>query len=256
MTDSLDSALATNRAAWNHLASTTQGRTALPRYGPLSPTEDELGLLGDVRGLKVLEIGCGDGQSLVWLGGRGAGELWGLDLSDAQIETARQALTASGIEAKLICSPMEHDSGLPADYFDLAISIYALGWAVDLSKAVGQVAGVLKPGGRFVFSWEHPVYTCMKSTPHGLVVGRPYREGESGPRHSWQDQPIVLRARTVSTFVNALAAAGLVIERMVEGEFREDTTGVDYPRRWYSRDRARLMPTTLIIAAKKPGRLG
>ncbi len=77
-----------NQAGWNAVAHKYYGGTALPEYGPLAPTEDRLQLLGDIDGLRVLEVGCGSGHSLLYLAQRGAAELWGLDLAPAQISFA------------------------------------------------------------------------------------------------------------------------------------------------------------------------
>src|SRR5262245_33773656 len=57
----IDGTLAINRAAWNHVAPRFHGGTALPEYGPLAPTEDDLRLLNLEPDLRVLELGCGSG---------------------------------------------------------------------------------------------------------------------------------------------------------------------------------------------------
>ena len=245
--------LDTNRASWDKIALQAKGRTALPLYGPLAPTEDELHLLGDLRGQRIIEIGCGSGHSLAWLHAHGAADLYGLDLSDQQIRTAAETCRAQGFQPTLFCSPMEHDPGIPPNHFDLAVSIYALGWSVDLAATLAHIARYLRPGGSLVFSWEHPVYSCLQTNPHGLLFARSY--SEEGPREklSWKGDPIVMHARKLSTFVNALIDAGFVIERVIEGDLRPaSAANADFPHRWYSQSRARLMPTTLIIKSRKP----
>lgn len=81
------------------------------------------------------DIGCGSGHSLCWCGEKGAAELWGIDLSEKQIENARKYLAENGYHPKLYNSPMEKDCGLPKAYFDMAYSIYAVGWTTDLTAA-------------------------------------------------------------------------------------------------------------------------
>ena len=78
-----------NKKSWDEVAPRFFGRNPLPEYGPLAPREEELNLLGDVAGMKVLDIGCGSGHSLQYMDPRGAAELWGVDLSKTQIETAK-----------------------------------------------------------------------------------------------------------------------------------------------------------------------
>ena len=129
-----DAVLAQNKNSWNAIADDFFGVTALPAYGCLCPKEDELHLFPDLNGKKVLDIGCGSGHSLKWCGDHGASELWGLDISERQLENARRYLDENGYKAKLFCSPMEQNPSLPQGYFDIAYSIYAIGWTVTATK--------------------------------------------------------------------------------------------------------------------------
>jgi len=108
-----DSVLSQNKSSWNTMADSWFGVTALPTYGCLCPDEDELHLFPDLNGKKVLDIGCGSGHSLKWCGGHGASELWGLDISNRQLENAEKHLRESGYIPKLFCSPMEQNPDLP-----------------------------------------------------------------------------------------------------------------------------------------------
>jgi SAM-dependent methyltransferase len=242
-----------NAKSWDKIAKGTKGRTALPSYGPLCPDENELKLLGDVRGKCVIELGCGDGKSLHYLHEQGAEELHGLDLSPEQIKNATDLALEREFPASLYCAGMETDPGIPHDYFDIAISLYALGWSVDLEATLQHVANYLRSGGILVFSWEHPVFSCLKMHEDRMCMERSYSEVGASETLSWDGDPIVMHTRKISSFVNAVAGAGLVMDAMIEGDMREpSSTAADYPRRWYSQDRAKLMPTTLIIKAHKP----
>ena len=243
-----------NRAGWDTVAPLFCPGTALPIYGPLAPTEDDLGLLGDIAGQRQLELGCGSGHSLAYVAEHGAAELWGLDLSQAQIDLTTTTLEERGRMARLFRSPMEINPGLPEGYFDVVISIYAVGWTTDLARTFELVAFYLKPGGRFVFSWEHPVYSCLHYEARNFVLSRSYSEEGPVLHHSWSGVPVVMQRRKLSTFVNGLIDAGLAIERLVEGDLdvsrARDTDQV--PDKWYSVPRARLVPTTFIVKACKP----
>jgi SAM-dependent methyltransferase len=250
-------ALALNRRGWDAVAPKFCGGTALPHYGPLSPTEDELRLLPDVRGARVLELGCGSGHSLAYLADRGAAELWGLDLSPAQLALAAATLRTRGHAARLLEAPMEADPaavGLPAAHFDLVLSVYALGWTTDLDATLASVARALRSGGVFLFSWEHPVYACLDAAGGEVVLRRPYAHEGPVPYQDWHGVPVVIQRRTLSTYLNALSGAGLLLERIVEGEpdpARARPQDHD-PAKWYSLPRARLMPTTVIVRARRP----
>ncbi|WP_409974983.1 class I SAM-dependent methyltransferase [Bacillus sp. Bva_UNVM-123] len=80
--------LAINKQSWDEVAHRFFGRNPLPEYGPLAPNEEELNLFGNVRNLKVLDIGCGSGHSLKYMAQHHAGELWGIDLSKSLARTS------------------------------------------------------------------------------------------------------------------------------------------------------------------------
>lgn len=253
MTDH-DDVLAINRAGWDHVAPLFHGGTALPSYGPLAPTEDSLRLLGPAPGMRVLELGCGSGHSLRYLAERGADEVWGLDLSPVQIAFAAETLRPFEPRVRLIESPMEVDAGIPSGYFDLVLSIYGLGWTTDLPATLARVAAYLKPGGSFVVSGEHPVYGCLDHADGRYVFARPYAKEGSETHASWKGVPIVIQHQTLGTWINEVVRAGLRIEALVEGQL--DTTLATEahadPSRWYSIPRARMMPPTFILKARKP----
>ncbi len=249
-----DRVLATNRAGWNHVAPMFHGGTALPEYGPLAPTEDELRLLDAKPGLRALELGCGSGHSLRYLAERGASELWGIDLSPVQIAFAEETLRPFAPRVRLIESPMEIDPGVPSDHFDLVLSIYGLGWTTDLPGTLALVARYLRPGGCFLVSGEHPVYGCLEWNGTQYAFAEPYCT--EGPREhkSWKGVPIVIQRQTLGAFVGQVIQAGLQIEALVETPLNEAAVKEAHvdPARWYSAARAKVMPTTFIIKARKP----
>ncbi|GGD52357.1 hypothetical protein GCM10010911_07340 [Paenibacillus nasutitermitis] len=87
---------------------------------------------------------------------------------------------------------MENIPGLPESYFDKAISIYALGWTVDLPKTLSNIYISLKSGGILVFSWEHPVHSVVEYTNEQLSFRRSYVHEEIEKHDSWRGTPIVM----------------------------------------------------------------
>ncbi len=247
-------ALSTNRAGWDRVAPSFHGGTALPEYGPLAPTEDTLRLLESATDARVLELGFGSGHSLLYLAQQGARELWGVDLSPVQVDFAAKTLSAFAPRCHLFESPMEVNPGIPAGYFDLVFSIWGLGWTTDLPTTLGLVADYLRPGGCFLLSGEHPAYSCLEWDGGNYVLAEPY--STEGPREhaSWKGVPIVMNRHTLGTLVTQTALAGLQIEALIEGSFNADLANENHvdPARWYSTARARIMPTTIILKARKP----
>jgi ubiquinone/menaquinone biosynthesis C-methylase UbiE len=248
-----DRALQINCEAWNCIAPLFRGRDALPAYGPLASTEDELRLLSGISISRVLELGCGSGHSLAYLAEHGADELWGIDFSSTQIAFAEQTLQPVASKTRLLKSPMEQNPGIPENYFDLVFSIYGIGWSTDLAATMALVARYLKPGGCFIASGEHPVYSCLEWNGVQYVMAKPYLSEGPQEHQAWNGVPIVIQRRTLASFVAQIVRAGLDIEALIEtsGSEVSPTPKQMDPSRWYSIPRASIMPTTLIAKATK-----
>ena len=234
---------------WNSTADDWFGVTALPTYGTQFVTEDELHLFGDVTGKKMLEIGCGSGHSLKYHANRGAGELWGLDMSQKQLENADKYLSSFNLRPRLICSPMEADCVIPKEYFDVVYSIYAIGWATDLDLVLNRIFSYLKKGGEFIFSWRHPLNNCVTSKDGLLIFEKSYFDEEWQPITAF-GKDVLLSSRKISTYINALVGAGFIIEKMIE---QTDAETMSLIGEMSDRSRkAQKLPLSFIFKAKKP----
>ncbi len=117
-------------------------------------------LRSDIRRLDVsaasrlLDLGCGPGGPLVFLiqacGCLGTG----IDLSAAAIEAARRRAASAGVETKLTLLQADLDGSLPVPdaSFDVAIALDVILHAADRLAVFGEIARVLKPAGRFLFT--------------------------------------------------------------------------------------------------------
>jgi len=119
-------------------------------HNPLMAVEHAtvVGLLPDVGGLTVLDAGCGSGRYLRELGDRGARAI-GLDLSAAMLDRARE-MTPRIARADLRALPFDAMS------IDLVVCGLALGDVAELELALIEIARVLRPGGRVLYSVVHP----------------------------------------------------------------------------------------------------
>lgn len=243
--------LTQNRTSWNAMADSWFGVTALPTYGCLCPTEDELNLFPDLIGRKVLDIGCGSGHSLKWCGDKGAVELWGLDISDRQLENAAKYLEENGYAPKLYNSPMEKDPGLPENYFDVVYSIYAIGWTTNLQTTFRLISTYLKPGGTFIFSWDHPFMHCVDVEGEKLIFSGNYFEHEPFTFEKGGN-PVTLYNRRLSDYINTLAEAGFAVEQVVEETDKETMErDCEFSSKYYAPCKAKRFPLSLIVKARK-----
>ncbi|MBS4196739.1 class I SAM-dependent methyltransferase [Lederbergia citri] len=243
-------ALSTNKQSWDEAAERFFGRNPLPEYGPMAPSEDDLHLFGDVTNLKVLDIGCGSGHSLQYMRERKAAELCGLDLSSKQIEQATTLLEDSAQPVRLFESPMEVNPGVPLDYFDIVYSIYAIGWTTNLPKTLENINSYLKQGGIFVFSWEHPLYNRVGNKEGVLTLDHSYHDEGTYDHVAWSSTAIMQQFK-VSTYINALVDHGFQIEKVIEDACWSEKDVQRHANRWYTYEKAKAIPTTLIIKCRK-----
>ncbi|MEY8350944.1 methyltransferase domain-containing protein [Bacillus cereus] len=242
-----------NKKCWDIVAPYFFQVDSLPKYGPYTDSEDEIQLFDTIKNKKVLDIGCGSGHSLAYMAKHGAEELWGVDLSTTQIDTAKQTL--KDWNPYLVCAAMEDEIDIPKEHFDIAYSIYALGWTSDLQKTLQLVYSYLKKGGSFVFSWEHPIYSNLQYGTSEIVLESSYYEEVPITFETFKGEAVqaVLYKRKLSTYINELIKAGFTIERIVEDEPSSDFDGqaAAPSKKYYSLHKARMLPTTLIVKARK-----
>lgn len=214
--------------------------------------ERDAGLLGAVRGARILEVGCGSAPCSRWLTEQGA-RVVGLDLSAGMLRHATAAAAATGIGVPLVQAGAER---LPfADMsFDAACSAFgAVPFVADSAAAMAEVARVLRPGGRWVFAVNHPVRWIFPDDPGpaGLTVVQsyfdraPYVEVDGTGRPTY-----VEHHRTIGDRVREIAGAGLVLTDLVEPEWPEG-----HQREWgqWSPLRGELFPGTAIFCCRRPG---
>ena len=234
-----------NNEFWSSVGNKAIGATALPSWGGFFD-EEYLGLLGDLSNKKVLDICCGTGHSLQYVHKKGAAELWGIDISQEQIKLARNWLSEKGINAELICSPMEEDCGIPKNYFGLVYSVFGIGWTSDLNRTFSLIHSYLKPGGKFIFNWSHPIHKCTSIENGELVFNNSYYD-EGWYNAQLQGESVVMCNRMLSTYINALAENGFVIERLIEKPNEELLSQDDS----VFAEKAKIAPVGFVIVCSK-----
>ena len=145
-----------NRASWtrsNEQYTHEQGVRAWRQeeitWGLWRTAESKLGVLPDVEGKDVIELGCGTAYFSAWMARRGARPV-GVDITPAQLDTARQMQRETGIEFPLLEANAE-DVPLPDGSFDVAFSEYGASIWCDPYRWVPEAARLLRPGGELIF---------------------------------------------------------------------------------------------------------
>jgi len=198
-----------------------------------------LALLPDVDGKDVLDAGCGPGWYADWLARRGA-RVVGVDRSVRMVALAREHL---GDRARIIAGDLgDLRRALPDHSFDIVLSSLVLHYLATLTEVFGEWARLLRPGGVAVFSTLHPVQPASVLDP-GYLCAELIEE-----RWDWIGEHMRYYRRPLRDLTEPLAAAGFLIERMVEPNPGEALRTQD-PRGY---ERLRRLPAFLFVRARKP----
>lgn len=219
---------------------------------PENLREADAHLLGEVRGRRVLEVGCGSAPCSRWLAARGA-QVAGFDVSAGMLRHARLADEETGMTLPLVQADV---CALPfkAASFDIAFAAFgAIPFVADSALAMREVARILKPGGRWVFSVNHPMRWIFRDDPgpDGLTAIQSYFDRSPYVEVDADGVPVYAEHhRTMGDRVRELVAAGFVVRDVVEPQWPEGFDGV-----WgqWSRLRGEVFPGTAIFVAEKHG---
>jgi ubiquinone/menaquinone biosynthesis C-methylase UbiE len=262
-----------NRKGWNTISASYQASTRIStddvHYGPLAPGERELGLLGDVAGKRILEVGCGGGQNAIALTRWGA-TCVGVDPSTAQLDHAHRLARELDVEVQFDSGVAQDLTSFPDESFDLVLSSYAFDYVADLQQVYREAWRVLKPGGLFVFCLSHPWFLAvgwhLAGDPEAPEIGD-YAAWPAVEEWDWRFEDgtaarLQSYLRKLSQIVNELIEAGFRLERLVE-QHAEDMAAASpealarYPY-VHQFDRTsgeyrvmRKLPRTLVIRARK-----
>lgn len=240
-----------NREFWDADAEDYQAAHApdldAPSWGVWSIPEAEVGVVGDVRGLDVLELGCGDARWSVHLT-RGGARVVGLDQSSGQLRHARTLLATTGQTVPLVCASAE-TAPFSAGAFDLVLCDHGAMSFCEPDRSVAEAARVLRTGGRLVFShttpWPYLAWNFRRER-----VGRRLRRSYFG-MHRFDDgagEGTVDFQLPYGEWIRCFRRHGLAVDDLVElrAPKHAATTYDDFDAKW-----ARRWPAEQIWVTRK-----
>lgn len=210
-----------NKNSWNKHADRYQQNVDFSfdevDYGSIHcATEEDLHLIGDVHGKKVLELGCGGANCGIALAKKGA-NVTCVDISEEQIKHANLNARREAVDIQFIVSPMQ-SLMLEENYYDVVISMAALGYIEDLQLVFNMVYKVLRYKGIFVFSLPDAIYMSIAAK---YLWDDPLEQHSyfyTGPeKWKWNDDDdfeFITFRRPMSDYINMLVDAGFIISKV------------------------------------------
>src|SRR5205807_2377342 len=194
MPEDLPDYAVTARALWTKNNSAFTAGTARDRWsqdeirwGVWKTPEAEIHILPDLHGKDVIELGCGTAYVGAWLKKRGARRVVGVDVTPAQLATARRMNEQTGLGLELVEANAEQ-TGLPSASFDLAVSEYGASIWCDPRKWIPEAARLLRPGGELVFL-RNSTLSVLCMPQEGKVTTSLQRPQRGLLRLDWTDPP-------------------------------------------------------------------
>jgi SAM-dependent methyltransferase len=194
-------------------------------WGVFHVPESELGVLGDVAGKDIVELGCGTAYFSAWLAKRGARPV-GVDVTPAQLETARRCQQEFGLEFPLVEASAE-DVPLPDESFDVALSEFGASIWCEPERWVAEAARLLRPGGQLVFLCNSTL-AILCSPDEGSVGERLMRPQFGMYRFEWPGEDDVNFYIPHGDWIRVLRDNGFDVEALLE--LRAPADAVDHPR--------------------------
>ena len=177
-------------------------------------------LLPNLRGKRLLDLGCGFGWHCRYARQQGARSVVGVDLSEQMLAHAIKTTNDPGVEYQQ--SAIE-DIDFSANAFDVVLSSLAIHYVEHFDLVCQKISQCLVANGTFVMSVEHPIFTAHASQdwsygPNGEKRHWPVDNYQhEGCRHTqWMVDDVIKYHRTIETYVNTLIDSGFRILKLLE----------------------------------------
>jgi SAM-dependent methyltransferase len=217
-------------------------------WGIWGVPESEVGVLGDVSGLDVVELGCGTAYCSARLARMGANVV-GVDPTPAQLETARRMQAELGPEFPLI-EAFAEEVPLATASFDLAYSAYGASIWADPYRWIPEAHRLLRAGGRLVFLCGSTLLNLCAIDDEEATSETLQRPQRGMYRLAWSDGGDEFHLPHGDMF-RLLRDTGFVVENLIELYPPDDAETHPFYS-YVTADWARKWPAEEIWAARKP----
>lgn len=243
-----------NQKTWDAVAHEFFDACALPVWGPFG-IGDDLNLVPEIKNKTFLEIACGSGRSIKYLLDNEAKKVYGLDFSRTQVTEAKRFNERYVKEEKAILIEGKMEDSLNIELVDTVFSVYGIGWTQDPVTTLKNIYSYLKPGGQFIWSWDHPFFSDVVYEDGKFAIEHSYHDEEPVVLINWKKKYSVnanLTYRKVSSWFKLLKDAGFEIDAYYEPKPKTLERGSEDPTRFYAMQKAEKIPCSFIFVCRKP----
>jgi SAM-dependent methyltransferase len=183
-------------------------------------------MLPDIKGKRILDVGCGSGPLSAWLASHGAGEVVGFDASARMVGLAQEKhIERASFRVADLTGPLDF---LADRSFDLAVASLVMHYLHDWVQPLRELRRVLKPDGELILSTHHPASDIKLSVTGNyfdteLVHERWNLDGEVFDVHFWR--------RPLTAMFSAFDQAGFSVLTFLEPEPLPDCR-TKFPQAW------------------------
>lgn len=243
-----------NKFAWETLYGTKSydtGGCHLPNWGLYSIGSELTHSHLPIENRDVLELGCGLGESIPFIKKQGAKSITVTDFS----KEALAIINDEQVSKK--CFDFSKKFPFADNSFDTIFAIYSLGWSSNITKTLSEIYRVLRPGGTFMFSWDHQLSRVTSEEDGKILVSFNYHNHKKLQRENWRNtnQDITTIQLKPSEWFQKLTDVGFNVtgfwEPEVKTESVKEASDFGFSKN-YSLNKSLHIPPTIIFKVTKP----
>ena len=175
--------------------------------------------LPEIKGKKVLDIGCGMGKFIQYMLELNPEQIVGLDISNNMINNAKEHIQDERVTF-VVSNILSYETEIK---FDVIVSSLAFHYIEDFNLLMEKLNKLLANDGILLFSTEHPLTTATKQQENWSHVESRFNHykldhyfEESARPIEWLDTEVIRYHRTIGTLMNTIIDNGFIIERVID----------------------------------------
>ena len=238
-----------NKQSWEQSAEHFFGLEPLPKMSPFDNGE-YFRLFGDIKDKTFLELACGSGHSLKYILDNGAAKAYGLDFSETQIQFAKEVNQDYITEGKLELLHQTMEEQFDLENIDIVYSIYGFGWTQQPEQVLKNIYEVLKPGGLFIWSWDHPLCTLFKWEDNELKTNQP-EPGTNLLKLKMFGTDVYQQVLSIDEWKSLIEQSDFKIKEFIEISPTEFPENYNNHNDYYAKEKLKQVPASMIWVLQK-----